>query len=161
MSQVAAVEPAQITDYLLNHLGEVFQTMLSLNPTPVVTDSPSRPPNGVSGSVGFAGPAITGAVYLHLTPFFALRATAAMLGLPPEELTDAESNDVVGEVTNMLAGGLKSWLCDAGTACALSTPSIIRGQSYQVQPLGSVQRVKLEFICDNDRFMAEVHFKLR
>jgi len=161
MSQVVAVEPAQIRDYVLNHLGEVFQTMLSLKPTPVDTDNPIPPPHGISGSVGFIGAAITGTVYLHLSPLFGLRATAAMLGLPPEELTDADSNDVIGEVTNMLAGGLKSWLCDAGATCALSTPSIIRGQSYQVQPIGGVQHIKLEFVCDNERFMAEVHFKLR
>jgi len=46
-----------------------------------------------------------------------------MLGLPPDEITgETEVNDVVGEATNMLTGGLKSWLCDAGSDCAVSTP---------------------------------------
>ena len=67
----------------------------------------------MTGSVGFAGENVTGAVYLHLSAAFANRVAAAMLGLQPEEIMgETEVNDVVGEVTNMLTGGLKSWLCD-------------------------------------------------
>ena len=59
------------------------------------------------------------------------RVAAAMLGLAPEDLGRCnEVNDVVGEASNMLTGGLKSWLCDSGAECAVSTPAIIRGSGF-------------------------------
>ena len=71
-----------------------------------------------------------------------------MLGLPPEEVTgETEVNDVVGEATNMLTGGLKSWLCDAGAECAVSTPAIIRGTSFAIEAMPDVARELLVFEC--------------
>ena len=141
------------------HLADVFETMLSMKTTLLVENDLPRFADRVSGSVGFAGEKVTGAVYLHLSAPFALHVAAAMLGLAVDELGEAEANDVVGEATNMLAGGLKSWLCDKGAACALSTPSIIRGLAYGIEPAANVQREILVFGCDADRVIVEVHFK--
>jgi len=83
-----------------------------------------------------------------------------MLGLPAEEMNnESEVNDVVGEVKNMVAGGLKSWLCDAGAVCAMSTPAIIRGTSFAIEPMPDVQRASLVFDCGEDRVLVEVHVK--
>jgi chemotaxis protein CheX len=67
---------------------------------------------------------------------------------------------VVGEVTNMLAGGLKSWLCDAGAECAVSTPAIIRGNAFAIESMADVMRDLLVFDSGNNRFVVEVHIKL-
>ena len=45
---------------------------------------------------------------------------------------------MVGEATNMLTGGLKSWLCDSGAECAVSTPAIIRGSAFVIEPVPEV-----------------------
>jgi len=117
-----------IRHYLNGHLVEVFETMLSMKVSPVPGGPPPVFSERVTGSVGFGGDTVTGAVYLHLSAKFANQITAGMLGLPPEEnLGETEVNDVIGECTNMLAGGLKSTLCDRGYECAVSTPAIIRG----------------------------------
>ena len=142
------------------HLGDVFDTMLALKadlrPGEAVPDLKDR----VSGSVGFAGDNVHGAVYLHLSTQFGNRVAAAMLGLAPEETTgESEVNDVVGEVANMLAGGLKSWLCDAGAPCAVSTPAIIRGV-FAIEPLPEVEREFLVFDCGEARVVVEIHIKL-
>jgi chemotaxis protein CheX len=68
-------------------------------------------------------------------------------------------NDVVGEATNMLAGGLKSWLCDAGASCAVSTPAIIRG-AFAVEAMPDVAREFLVFESGADRVIVEIHIKL-
>jgi CheY-specific phosphatase CheX len=68
---------------------------------------------------------------------------------------------VVGEITNMLTGGLKSWLCDSGAACAVSTPGIIRGNSYAVESPPEVQRLCLGFGCGENRFAVEVHVEFK
>ena len=154
------VEAAAVQAYLARHLTEVFATMLSL-PAEILADAIcGDAKERVSGSVGFAGETVTGAVYLHLSATFASQVAAAMLGLKPEEITgETEVNDVVGEATNMLTGGLKSWLCDSGADCAVSTPAIIRGTAFDVEPMPDVERECLVFDCGDDRLVVEIHIK--
>ncbi len=59
----------------------------------------------------------------------------AMLDLNPEEIRDPdEVKDVMAEVCNMIAGNLKSGLCDAGLTCELSVPTLINGKDYRIAP---------------------------
>ena len=142
------------------HLVEVFSTMLSMTATPLPQAEIPHHEERVTGSVGFAGESVHGVVYLHLSAEFARKAAAAMLGLPLEEVTaDEDINDVIGEVTNMLTGGLKSALCDAGTPCAVSTPAIIRGRSFEIEPGPGLERIWLLFDCETDRAAVEVHIR--
>ena len=142
------------------HLVDVFDTMLTMKA--VLDPRASVPPfeERVTGCVAFAGDHINGAVYLHLGTPFANQVAAAMLGLGVEDLGEAEVNDVVGEATNMLTGGLKSWLCDSGAECAVSTPSIIRGSSFVIEPVPDVLREWLVFDCDHTRIVVEIHVKV-
>ena len=146
--------------FLAHHLAEVFSTMLSLPVLPLAEAAPLNPAERLSGSVSFVGEAVTGSVYLHVHIPFAACITCAMLGSPAEETPgDADLHDVMGEVTNMLAGGLKSWLCDAGAACALSTPAIIRGSSFQILASEGVSQTKLHFASNANHGLLEVHIK--
>ncbi len=143
------------------HLADVFETMLSMKVSLVPKGDLPQYEERVTGAVGFAGPNVTGAVYLHQSAPFAKTIAATMLGLAPEEITgETEINDVVGEATNMLAGGLKSWLCDCGYDCAVSTPAIIRGASFVIEPSTEVEREWLVFECGGERVIVEVHIKL-
>jgi len=66
---------------------------------------------------------------------------------------------VAGELCNMVTGGLKSRLCDTGTPCALSTPSIIRGDSYEILGQPNARREVLWFLCNDEPITVEVHLK--
>ena len=158
MSQTVKI-PA-VRNYLAEHVASVFDTMVAMKADPLATRD--LPPFGerVSGSVGFGGAAVTGAVYLHLSAKFATCVTGAMLGLAPGEATsEADVNDVVGEASNMLTGGLKSWLCDSGLDCAVSTPAIIRGTAFSIEPMPDVTREWLVFDCAGEQFVVEFHIK--
>jgi chemotaxis protein CheX len=156
------IDASAVREFLVRHLAEVFSTMLSLPALPVAEAMPVSTQERITGTVGFVGEAVTGAVYLHVPAPFARRITCAILGMPAEESPgDADVNDVVGEVTNMLAGGLKSWLCDAGAACALSTPAIIRGSSFHIMASEGVSKMQFPFASDAHRGLLEVHFKFR
>lgn len=159
MSQI--VQLPNIAEFMTGHLVDVFETMLAMKavrkPGAALPQFDAR----VTGSVGFAGEEVTGAVYLHFSAPFALRVAATMLGLQPEEISgETEVNDVVGEATNMVTGGLKSWLCDAGAPCAMSTPAIIRGNSFVIEPMPDVSREWLVFECDGNLIVVEIHIKL-
>jgi CheY-specific phosphatase CheX len=149
-----------VRQFLSHHLADVFSTMVSLKATPAKDGHAPHFEERVTGSVGFGGDTVTGAVYLHMSAALAVRVTFTMLGLPPEEVpVDAEVNDVVGEMTNMLAGGLKSTLCDLGAICAVSTPAIIRGTAFEIEALPDVRREIMVFDCEAERVVVEVHIK--
>jgi chemotaxis protein CheX len=158
MSQT--IQIPNICEFMNRHLVDVFETMLSMKVTAMPAGTAPLFEERVTGSVAFAGDHVNGAVYLHLAAAFANQVAASMLGLSPGDLGEAEVNDVVGEVTNMLTGGLKSWLCDSGAECAVSTPAIIRGSSFVIEPVPDVEREWLVFNCEHNRIVVEIHVKV-
>ena len=155
------VQLPNVCEFMQRHLVDVFDTMLAMPATLATKAALPHFAELVTGSVGIAGDHVTGAVYLHLSASQAHGIAAAMLGLPPEEaIGENDVNDVVGEVTNMLTGGLKSWLCDSGCTCAVSTPAIIRGAAFEVEAMPDVARECLVFECRGERLIVEIHIKL-
>jgi len=155
-----AIQIPNIREFMSRHLVDVFETMLSMKAAVLAGGSVPHFEERVTGSVAFAGDHINGAVYLHLATPFATQIAAAMLGLEPADLGDAEVNDVVGEVTNMLTGGLKSWLCDSGAECAVSTPAIIRGSAFVIEAVPDVTREWLIFTSGQNRIVVEIHVRI-
>lgn len=148
----------EVREFMTRHLQEVFSTMLSMSPEACEGTEPPQAANRVTGVVGMAGEEIDGVLYLHLGDDLAVKATAAMLGMGPDDgIGEAEVNDVVGEITNMVAGGLKSHLNDLGAGCAMSTPGIIRGSSFVVETVPDVVRELLGFDCEGSRLLVELH----
>ena len=151
---------SNITEYMTRRVAEVFDTMLSLKAILATKAKGLQFGERVTGSAGFVGEKVTGATYLHLSLPLANQITVAMVKLAPNETPDDSAvNDAVGEVTNMLTGGLRSWICDAGIKCVASTPTIIRGTGFSVEPMVGVQRERLFFDCGDDRFAVEIHIK--
>jgi CheY-specific phosphatase CheX len=154
------VQTFNFRTFLSHHLEEVFQTMLATQAVLVEQPPVASFPERVSGAVGLGGEHVKAVVYLHLSAAFAAQGAAAMLGMNPgEQPSDAEINDVVGELTNMVAGGLKSALCDQGLACAVSTPSIIRGTAFEIESLPGVTLTQLTFACGAHQVLLELHFQ--
>lgn len=132
-----------MTDSMLN----VFETMLSIRLEACAsTDSgPDGPGQMVVGSVGFAGK-VRGVVYIHFSDTFAGSVSSIMMGMTTDELGESEVNDVVGELSNMIGGGLKSRLTDAGLSCQLSVPTVMRGEHLRITPQELIDGWKQEQI---------------
>ena len=159
MNQI--VQLPAVCEFMTRHMADVFDTMLSMKAGLVPKAALPQYDERVTGAVGFGGPEVTGAVYLHISAGFAKVMAVTMLGLTLEDISgESEVNDVVGEATNMLTGGLKSWLCDCGYDCAVSTPVIIRGASFVIEPTMEVEREWLVFECGKELVVVEVHIKL-
>jgi chemotaxis protein CheX len=155
------INTIDIQEVVTAHLLQLLDTMFSIKAVPLGKSVPEAEPERVSGSVGFGGEAVAGVVYIHLSARFAALLAAGMLGTDPQSLSEAEVNDVVGELANILSGGLKSWLCDASFSCAASTPVVIRGSSFAIESSPGVERLCLEFSSGVNRFWVEVHFKFQ
>jgi CheY-specific phosphatase CheX len=149
-----------ISSCIQESVPNVVETMLGFAATP--DPNPTVPANRdhVSGTIGIAGETVTGAIYIHLADPLARQVVNAMLGSPADQpVADNDLNDVVGEFTNMVAGGFKSALCNADRPCAMSTPSIIRG-AFDIEVPHDLQAEKFHFLCQGHRLTVEVHLKL-
>ncbi len=101
-----------------------------------------------------------GNICIHVSDLFAKMMAAAMLGMEPDEMEDEdEVNDVIGEVSNMIGGDMKSRLCDAGFACQLSIPSITRGSDFRIESMGWVRHEQIAFQYQGQIALIEVFIK--
>lgn len=57
--------------------------------------------------------------------------------------TDADINDTVGELLNIVTGNFKSNLCDAGLDCKLAPPKVSRSNNFFVDTVdgGGLERM--------------------
>ena len=138
---------------------EVFQSMVSMD---VIAErqSPITDTEGqIVGSVGFVGD-INGVIYLYSGNCFARLATSKMLGISVAEVDNEEMvNDAWGELTNMVAGCVKKRLVRDGRPCALTIPSIVRGQQLSVEGPADVTRKIIGFREGEHHFLAELLLK--
>jgi chemotaxis protein CheX len=112
----------------------------------------------VLGNVSFVG-AANGIVYLCMTDGFAANVVGHMLGSSANDvdLTDHDIiKDVIGELTNMTAGGFKNYLCDLGYPCKLTLPTIVRGRCVKVASIKSALRHVFVFDSKGQRFIADI-----
>jgi chemotaxis protein CheX len=150
----------QIDQLIRQAIKKVFQSMVSMEitaepPSPLTAD----PQGEVMGSVGFVGEA-TGVIYVHSGMSFARIITSRLLGIPEAEVDTGEMlTDAIGELSNMVVGYVKSRLCDAGFACTLTIPSVVRGQRLKVQGASQVTRRMIGFRNGQHHLLVEVLLK--
>lgn len=106
-----------------------------------VTSVPAQESGIVTGLIGVHGK-VSGFVTLNLAERFAIRAVNGLLQESFQEL-NAQVVDGVGELTNIVTGGIKSALCTTPWAFSnITVPSIIVGQGYKIAYARG-----LEFVC--------------
>ncbi len=150
----------QIDELVTQAVARAFDTMLNVSVVAEQSDSSlwSGEPQ-VASSVGFIG-RLTGVVYLYSSATFAREITGQLLGLTVNEVEGDEMvNDAFGELTNMVAGQIKSQLSDRGMPCVLTIPSIVRGSQFVVVSTSSTTRRFNTFKCGHYRLGVETLIK--
>jgi CheY-specific phosphatase CheX len=149
----------EIAGLISGNLPVVFETLFRLHAEPLAEgEFSARGQEVVVGSVGFIGDA-NGMVYLHLTAALAQKLASQMLGLPAAELDDEMVNDVIGELSNVVVGAVKSQICDSGAPCTLTIPSIMRATGLSVETLRTEEREALYFACGDDTLLITILMK--
>jgi chemotaxis protein CheX len=137
----------------------VFQTMLTMDVSDLPEPAPAAPNIEVFSSVGFIGE-VTGSVYLGVDILLSHIITSRMLGISQDEIESEEMvNDVMGEVSNMIVGQVKSRLCDDGFSCTLTIPSIVRGKALSVEPPAHVSKRMIGYRYGAKSFFTEILVK--
>ena len=147
----------EIGDLLKSGVTDVFNTMFNLNAQPAeLTEIRGDGDTLVAGSVGFVGN-VNGVVYIYLRAPVARKLTGLLLGRPEEEVDENEMvGDAIGEMSNMVVGSTKSRICDAGSSCKLTIPSVVRGQHLNTGSVHSSQTLLMSMACDSELFMIEL-----
>lgn len=94
-----------------------------------------------------------GAVLLECSLPLALRAAAAVFGAEPTELSVADLEDAIGELTNMHGGNLKGLLPDS---CFLSLPAVVHGRDHRLRIPGAAEVCRQVYECDGERFVVSI-----
>lgn len=138
---------------------ELFETMLSMEITPIDTDSElalAEDDSRIVGLVSLTGK-VQGSVDLQVTRSMAVEMAAGMLGMAPEELEgEEEIRDVIREICNIIGGNLKSNFCDMGLTCNISTPALTTGKQFQVEFINMERFDRFAFQYDRHVFVVEV-----
>lgn len=149
-----------ITHALLDSLFTIFATMVNLKirpGMPMLKDDDVGT-GDVSAMVTMVSARAQGSVALSL-PVAAVRKVALnMLG---EDLDGPghESQDLVGELTNMLVGGAKTIMVDKGYDFDMRTPQLYSGNEHRIShPYGGAT-VLLPVELEDTEFHLELNFK--
>ncbi len=147
----------RVPDSVIN----VFDTMLSMNVQVSQTIAQSAlEGTRTVGAVSFAGDAM-GLINIHVTDQFSRQMASVMLDMDINDV-DAETdvNDVIGELSNIVGGNLKSIFSDVGLRCELSTPSITRGSSFKIESMNMERYERFAFSYQEQVFFVEFGLKL-
>lgn len=139
---------------------ETFDAMVSMALEPVedgATDDLDQ--SRMVGAIHFGGE-VVGVMSFQLSETFARLTTASMLGMAVEEIeSDEEIKDVIGELSNIVAGNLKTEFVDAGLTCVISTPSITSGSDFRIDPVDIAPPVRFHFRHDTHDVIVELCVK--
>jgi len=81
------------------------------------------------------------------------QAAALMFSLSEDDLTSEDEHDVIGELTNVIAGNIKALIPGRNS---LSLPTIIEGTDYQVSTLEVKSSDRLVFTLDGKSMIVTV-----
>lgn len=138
---------------------EIFNTMIFMEISAAAPSSAEQVIScHVSAMIGLTGD-FTGMLSIHCPEPVGLAITGAMLGMDLEE-TNADVKDALGEIANMIAGGLKAAFAAEDIALEIAIPTAISGKSYTISsPTGS-DRVIIPFNVAQGQFFVEMKYSL-
>lgn len=145
---------------LINAMLEVFSSMIFIDITaePAEKDGTAAMEYNLVSLIGLAGD-LKGILAIQCPGAVAMGITSAMLGMEVTEL-GGDVKDAIGEIANMVAGGLKEGLIPAGKKIELAIPTTVIGTSVRTSGLSGASRVMIPFTCPLGRFGIELRYIL-
>jgi len=153
---LGTTEDALISQFHMD-VREIFTSMVGVEDLlrlPLLTDPRTHFSDCITAMVGFAG-FFNGLVSLHVPKSLALRFTSSMIGMEVTEV-DADVNDALGEIANMIAGSFKHHLSKEGHEVRLSTPSVVTGEEYVVSTGSMADTLTLLYDSFGEWFMISI-----
>ncbi len=151
---------AEILNPFIQATGEALRTMAGIDPVRGAPRLKGREDTSydVSGIVGLTGQ-VQGFVVLSFGEAAALDVVRHFCG---ERVTsiDERVKDAVAELANIVAGGAKRVLSDAGYSLRISIPSVVVGKSHVISRPRGVPCFEIPFSIQAGAFGVELCLKL-
>lgn len=150
----------ELEKFLVDATLEVFASMIfiDIEPQAATDESVAAFSPNITSLIGLAGD-LKGILAIHCPENEALAITGAMLGMEVEELGE-DAKDAIGEIANMVAGGLKESLAGEEKKIELAIPTTVIGQSIRTAGLSGASRIMIPFITPTGRFGMELRYIL-
>jgi len=150
---------AEFINPFLSSFINVLQTMAQID------IKPGRPSikkgaiahGDVSGLIGMVGPTAKGSFSISFDKPLALSVFRLMVGEEIEDISD-DITDMLGEITNMVAGGAKRQLGEKGFEFNMATPVVVTGESHTIKHQVDGSKVLMPFTSEHGNAFIEICF---
>ena len=140
---------------LVNVLKTMAQMELQIGKPRKKMDSKAM--GDVSGLIGMVGSNVAGSMSITFEEGLALEVMNGMLGEKPDGLND-EVTDMVGEITNMVAGGAKKELHKKGFDVGMATPIVVSGKEHTINHKVNGHKMIMPFKGNGGKAYIEICF---
>ena len=149
---------SSLEKYITEATLEVFATMIfiEITPGPPMNGQDDAIDSNLTSMIGLAGD-LQGVLSVHCPVKAAKGITGAMLGMDVGEI-DEDVKDAIGEIANMVAGGLKTSLLSEGTETELAIPTTAIGKSIRTSGLSGATRFIIPFSTPVGDFGIELRY---
>lgn len=149
---------SSLEKYITESVLEVFATMIFIEITPgaPLTGRDDTIDSNLTSMIGLAGD-LRGVLAVHCPEEAAKGITGAMLGMDLDKV-DEDVKDAIGEITNMVAGGLKTALLSEGTEIELAIPTTAVGKSIRTSGFTGASRFIIPFTTPVGNFGIELRY---
>lgn len=139
---------------------EIFATMIFMEVTsdPELDQKPEVLGCHISAMIGLSG-GLTAMLGIHCPEQVGLAIAGGMLGMELDEV-DADVKDALGEIANMVAGGIKERLRSENIDLELAIPTAVAGKSYTISAPKGSNRVVIPFTLEQGQFFIEIKYHL-
>ncbi|PJG59120.1 chemotaxis protein CheX [Aeromonas cavernicola] len=141
---------------LLNVISTMAQLELKPGTPKRKVDEVAR--GDVSGLIGMVGPQHRGSLSISFEKGLALEIMRRMLGETATTINE-DVTDMVGEITNMVAGGAKRMLDEKGYEFGMATPIIVSGPSHTITHGADGTKIMMPFESEYGRATIEICFE--
>ena len=149
-----------LNETLLAGAKEIFETMIFVNFEESSEQDDIIEGDSLLGSITFKG-GIEGCFAICCSAPCAKTIALNMLAMDPsEELGEAEISDAIGEVTNMIMGGIKSRILEAVGNVEVSIPVVTSGQGLENSLGEGAIKASVKVKLDN-KYIAEMSMLYR
>lgn len=140
-------------------VNEISTTMFDCGSRIIPRDHTGAISPGISAIVGFGGK-ISGFVAIHLSPPSACMLAGQLLGMSFDTVDEIVA-DAMGEMVNMIAGGLKKFAGRDEDLFKISIPSIVCGTDYSTRAPKDAERLLLGVEAGSCSFILQLVYASR
>lgn len=148
---------SKFVEPFLQALPNVFGTMIGIEirPEKQATKINNLSLGAVSGLIAMTSDNASGSFSISLETSMALACVERLFGERPETVND-EVIDMVGELTNMIAGVAKQLFESRGYDFGMATPHMMSGDSHQLEHLAGNPVILIPFNSDFGKLFLEI-----